>query len=135
MHGDRAFPLAIHVTHGGKIIALNQDEATFGGNAKVSASGEASGQQTYHDHGPNQPLDVKAVTVEAVICSDDRRSTELHGLASVDGEGEYQYRINLVDGGEPGTEDRYWIFIPGVAYDSGDQELEGGNVQIRGTTG
>jgi hypothetical protein len=60
-------------------------------------------------------------------------SAEIHGLGSVDGEGEFQYRINLEDQGEPGTNDRYWIIIPAALYDSGDQQLDGGNVQIRGT--
>ncbi|MGH3130422.1 MAG: post-COAP-1 domain-containing protein [Gaiellaceae bacterium] len=121
----------LKISDGGKITALNQDEATFGGNAKVSASGATTGQQTYHDHGPMQPMSVKALTVEAVICSDDRTTAELYGTASVDGEGEYEYRIKLVDNGEPGTDDVYGITIPGVAYASGDQTLDGGNVQIR----
>ena len=41
------------------------------------------------------------------------------------------YQIDLLDNGEPGTNDKYRIFIPGVAYESGLQTLRGGNVQIR----
>ena len=44
---------------------------------------------------------------------------------------EHQYRINLHDEGEPGIGDKYEILIPSVGYYSGDQELEGGNIQIR----
>jgi hypothetical protein len=121
----------IKISDGGTITALNTDKATFGGHAKVSESGETSGQQEYQDHGPVQPLNVKALTVQAVICDEDDMSAEIHGLASVDGEGEFQYRINLHDGGEPGTDDTYGITVPTVGYASGDQQLEGGNVQIR----
>jgi hypothetical protein len=125
----------VKINDGGKITALNTDAATFGGNAKVSASGDTSGQQTYQDHGPVQSLTFKALTVEAVICNEDNgvKSAEIHGTGSVDGTGEYEYRIKLADEGEPGTDDMYGIIIPGVGYASGDQTLEGGNVQIRGT--
>jgi hypothetical protein len=120
----------IKINNGGRITTTLGDHATFGGNAKVSLSGEASGQQTYQDHGPMQPLAFKALTVEAVICNDDG-TAEIHGTGSVDGTGSHQYRIDLKDAGEPGTGDMYWILIPAVAYDSGNQILEGGNVQIR----
>ena len=40
-------------------------------------------------------------------------------------------QIKLKDAGEPGTGDMYGIFIPAAPYASGDQPLEGGNVQIR----
>jgi len=43
----------------------------------------------------------------------------------------HEYRIKLVDNGEPGTDDMYGIIVPVVGYASGDQQLEGGNVQIR----
>ena len=121
----------IKINNGGWISALNGDQGTFGGNAKVSLSGATSGQQEYQDHGPLQPLRFKATTVTAVICSDDRTSAEIYGTGTVDGSGSYEYRIKLVDNGEPGTSDKYGIIIPGVGYASGDQTLEGGNVQIR----
>jgi hypothetical protein len=121
----------IKINDGGSITALNTDLATFGGNAKVSLSGATSGEQTYQDHGPIQALMFKALTVDAVICSNDRTEAELYGTGSVNGEGSYEYRIKLKDAGEPGTNDMYGILIPGVAYASGDQKLDGGNVQIR----
>jgi hypothetical protein len=121
----------ITINNGGRITALNTDTATFGGIARVSSSGVTSGNEEYQDHGPIQPMNVNALTVEAVICSDDRTSAEIYGQASVDGDGEYEYRIRVHDGGEPGTDDTYGIFIPGVLYNSGEQQLEGGNVQIR----
>jgi hypothetical protein len=121
----------LKISDGGSITALNGDRATFGGNAKVSLSGDASGQQTYQDHGPVQALTFKAMTVDAVICSEDRTEAEIHGTGTVDGVGEHQYRIKLKDAGEPGTNDMYGIVIPAAGYASGDQTLDGGNVQIR----
>jgi hypothetical protein len=121
----------IKINNGGWITALNSDRGSFGGNARVTESGATSGQQQYQDHGPLQPLNFKATTVQAVICTDARDSAEIYGVGTVDGMGSYEYQIKLTDAGEPGTEDMYGITIPGVGYASGDQMLEGGNVQIR----
>ena len=49
----------------------------------------------------------------------------------MNGSGSYEYEIDVTDGGEPGTNDAYGIRIPGVAYDSRQQTLGGGNIQIR----
>jgi len=121
----------LKISDGGWIIALNGDQGTFGGNAKVSLSGVSSGQQEYQDHGPLQALTVHTIDVQAVVCSDDRTRASIFGNATVDGAGSYEYEIDLQDNGEPGTDDKYRIFIPGVAYESGLQTLRGGNVQIR----
>ena len=121
----------VKLSDGGKIIALNTDEATFGGNAKVSSTGEESAEQTYHDHGPVRQIDFKADTVQAVICDEDDNTAEIHGLGTVNGLEGQQYRIKLKDGGEPAYDDMYGITLPGVGYASGDQPLVGGNVQIR----
>lgn len=126
----------VKISNGGSITTLVVgDDATFGGNAKVSMSGATSGQQQYQDHGPIQPLRFKALTVQAVICDEDDgvMSAEIYGMGTVDGEGEFEYQIKLEDQGEPGTNDRYGILVPGVPYASGYQQLDGGNVQIRGT--
>jgi hypothetical protein len=121
----------IKINNGGWIVAMNGDVGTFGGNAKVSLSGATSGQQEYQDHGPLEPLNFKATSVTAVVCSDNRTTAEIYGTGTVDGAGSYEYRIKLTDNGEPGTSDLYGIIIPGAGYASGDQTLEGGNVQIR----
>jgi len=129
----------IKINDGGSITAMNGDDATFGGNAKVSMSGVSSGNQVYQDHGPLQPLMFKALTVDVVICSDDRTEATITGTGTVNGAGEYDYRIRLRDDGEPGTGDtpeagdRYGITIfSAPPYYSGEQQpLDGGNIQIR----
>ena len=121
----------ISINDGGRIIALNTDIATFGGNAKVSADGTVRGQQEYQDHGPLQPLNVHTLDVQTVLCSDDSTEASLFGNATVDGTGSHPYRIDLKDAGEPGSDDKYGIFVPSAGYNSGLQTLRGGNVQIR----
>ena len=121
----------IKISDGGWIMALNTDTGTFGGNAKVSLTGVSTGQQEYHDHGPLQPLNVNTIDVQAVVCSDDRKQASLFGHATVNGTGSHEYRIDLTDNGEPGTNDKYGILLPDVPYASGTQTLGGGNVQIR----
>jgi hypothetical protein len=121
----------LKINDGGSIIALNGDVATFGGNAKVSSSGIATGNQEYQDHGPLQPITVNTIDVTAVTCNDDRTQASLFGHATVDGDGSFEYQIDLQDNGEPGFDDKYRIFIPGMAYESGLKTLRGGNVQIR----
>jgi hypothetical protein len=121
----------VKISDGGFIMALNTDTGTFGGNAKVSLTGVASGQQEYQDHGPVQPLNVNTIDVQAVVCSTDRTQASLFGHATVNGMGSFEYEIDLKDNGEPGTNDMYGILLPAVPYASGTQKLGGGNVQIR----
>ncbi len=121
----------LKISDGGWIIGLNTDVATFGGNAKVSSSGISTGNQEYQDHGSLQPMTVNTIDVQAVTCSSDRTQASIFGHATVDGEGSFEYEIDLQDNGEPGVNDMYRIFIPGVAYESGLQKLQEGNVQIR----
>ena len=103
----------VKINDGGSIIALNMDLGTFGGNAKVSLSGVASGQQEYQDHGPLQPHTVNTIDVQAVVCNNDHTQASLFGNATVDGSGSFEYEIDLQDNGEPGIADKYRIFIPG----------------------
>ena len=120
----------IRISDGGRITALNGDTATFGGNARASATGQASGEQVYQDHGPAQPLTVKSLTVLVVVCEGPRQAS-IYGQASINGSGSSFYRINVQDLAEPGTgSDTYSILLQN-GYTSGQQTLEGGNVQIR----
>jgi hypothetical protein len=120
----------IKITNGGWFTADNGDTATFGGNAMVSSGGNPSGQEDYQDHGPAQAITVKSLSVAAIACGSDRTTATIIGTASVNGSGAYEYEIDVKDGGEPGTNDTYAIRIPGVAYNSGEHPLQGGNIQI-----
>jgi hypothetical protein len=125
-----ATPLCeINITDFGRITALNGDRATFGG-FRLSATGQTLGGQVYRDHGPAQPLTAKSLNVLAIVCEGDNQAS-IYGQATIDGAGSFFYRINVKDAGEPGVgRDTYWILLQN-GYNSGEQTLEGGNVQIR----
>jgi hypothetical protein len=111
------------VTQGGSIVTSAGDSASFGGNAKATPQGH----ENYVDHGTG--MHVSSIDVQSVVCSRDGTMASIFGTATIDGAGSFVYRIDVVDLGEPGTSDRYRIRLSN-GYDSGDQQLEGGNVQI-----
>jgi hypothetical protein len=118
----------VKVTNGGWIIAANGDRASFGGNAKSDAAGNVSGNENYQDHGPAQPMHVKSIVVTTLLCNEARTRATILGKATIDGSGSHDFRIDVADFGEPGSNDRYRMRIN--AYDSGEQVLQAGNVQI-----
>jgi hypothetical protein len=118
----------VKITNGGWITALNGDTGSFGGNAKVDAAGVVSGNEEYQDHGPVFPMNLHG-NVLVVICESATAAT-IYGSATIDGAGSHFYRIRVQDNHEPGTGfDKYGI-IADNGYASGDQTLEGGNVQV-----
>jgi Bacterial Ig-like domain (group 1)/Beta-propeller repeat len=120
----------VKITQGGWIVAKNGDRASFGGNARVSHDGSSvEGQQEYQDHGPAQPRNVHSIELVATTCSDDLTSASIFGTATIDGSGEFVFRIDVTDVGEPGTNDSYGIMLSD-GYASGQKQLGGGNVQI-----
>jgi hypothetical protein len=118
----------VRITNGGWIIAANDDRSSFGGNAQVDLDGNVTGNEEYQDHGPAQPMNLHG-NVLVVICTSATEAT-VYGQATVDGAGSFFYRLNVEDNAEPGRDaDKYWILV-GNGYDSGNQTLQGGNVQI-----
>lgn len=133
------------VTYGGVITTADGDKATFGG---VANSNGQKGQEEYQDHGPAMGINVHSIDVQTVFCDGDdgevgvaSRSTadadsfstqaSIFGTATVDGSGSFDYQIDVTDAGQPGTADTYRIRLSN-GYDSGEQTLVGGNVQIHG---
>jgi uncharacterized repeat protein (TIGR01451 family) len=115
------------VTVGGQITAANGDKANFGGNAQPGTP--PKGQLQYTDHGPVSPLKVHSLSVLSITCSADRKQATITGKATVNGQGSFDYRIDVKDLGEPGRNDTYRIRLSN-GYDSGEQQLKGGNIQI-----
>jgi hypothetical protein len=120
----------VKITQGGRIVTAGGDDATFGGNASVDAAGTASGQEEYQDHGPAAELDFHSLEIASVICSEDGKEASIFGDGTVDGSGDFGFRIRVRDEAEPGAgADVYGILIAN-GYASGDRTLVGGNVQI-----
>jgi hypothetical protein len=119
----------VKITQGGWIIAMNGDRASFGGNARVEEDGTVNtvkGQENYQDHGPVSPRHVQSIELTAMTCSDDLDEGTIFGRATVDGSGNFMFRIDVTDEGQ---DDTYGI-IMSDGYASGQQQLGGGNVQI-----
>ena len=114
------------LTGGGQIVAQNGDPASFSGNAQAKSKGDVKGQLNYTDHGPAQPLQVKSKTVSSVICSGT--AATIRGQATA-GSQTVDYRIDVVDNGEPGRNDTYRLRLS-TGYDSGQRTLGSGNLQV-----
>jgi hypothetical protein len=114
------------VTYGGRITTDAGDKATFGGNAKGAGP---SGQENFQDHGSTAGFHLHSIDVQSVVCSDDGTAASIFGTATIDGAGSVDYRIDVVDNGEPGRDDTYELRLSN-GYDTGVQTLAGGNVQI-----
>lgn len=128
-------------TQGGRITAANGDMATFGGVAHVGPKGETRGEQQYQDHGPREKFTLHA-RVLAVICEAPNATTGTPARATIfalpaDGSSFAGgiSRIDVQDVAEPGRgKDTYRIRIGASGnYDSGEQVLQGGNVQVHKT--
>ncbi len=138
------------VTFGGWIVTTDGDTGTFGAVANGS-----KGQVEYQDHGPVTDINVHSIDVQSVVCgepgdgdgggevtsvdtqdtsfatqaSSSETQASIFGTATINGSGSFDYQIDLQDFGEPGTADTYRIRLSN-GYDSGEQTLVGGNVQI-----
>jgi hypothetical protein len=125
----------VKVTQGGWIIARNGDRANFGGNAKVLADDTLQGQEEYQDQGPAQPMNLHSTRILAMTCTADLQHATIWGEATIDGSPgnpAWIFRIDVADLGEGGANDSYGIIVSN-GYASGQQQLQGGNVQIHKT--
>ena len=137
---------ACKVTLGGWVKTTDGDTGTFG----IVANG-GKGQVEYQDHGPVTDINVHSIDVRSVVCGDgggdgdgeiglvaslttlassSETQASIFGTATINGSGSFDYQIDVQDFGEPGTADTYRIRLSN-GYDSGEQTLLGGNVQIR----
>jgi hypothetical protein len=120
-------PAECKVTGGGHITTASGSRATFGGVA-YSINGVVRGSEAYVDHGPDSRLKVLSMNVLEVVCRSATEAT-VFGEAWVNGARRVYYRLVLRDRDEPGTHDTYSIVLSD-GYTSGEQVLEGGNIQI-----
>jgi hypothetical protein len=70
-----------------------------------------------------------SINVLAIVCDESTRAS-IFGQATINGSGIFNYRINMQDlGGSGKAQDKYQLLMDG--YNSGEQMLCGGNVEIR----
>ena len=74
-------------------------------------------------------MNVHSINVQAVTCNRDGTAGSIFGTATIDGSGSFNFRIDVQDLGEPGRDDTYRMRLSN-GYDTGEQVLDGGNIQI-----
>jgi hypothetical protein len=129
-----ATPIVQQVTGGGWILDCHGDKCTFGFNAEQleDLTGPLRGNVEYVDHGTGYPhvhgYEIDSLTIvgnQATITGKCRLNGDL---------GPYDFTVVVVDNGEPGTHDTFWIYISGVNYlasgELGFPDNGGGNIQI-----
>lgn len=114
------------VTGGGWITGTPSGaKATFGVAGGIK-NGAFWGHLTYIDHGPNGPkVKGTGVTAYVVLSSTMRR---IEGTAEINGQGGFNYQVDVADNGEPGRDDTFTIRLSSGYFASGN--LGGGNIQL-----
>ena len=115
------------VTAGGWIPVVN-DKGTFGLTAKANASGTASGNLTYQDHGVLART-VKSTAVTSVTLTEGGRCARILGDAKVNNTANAGFQVDVCDNGEPGKDSDTFSIVMSDGYTASGQ-LGGGNVQI-----
>jgi len=108
------------VTGGGWI----NDKATFGVSGGIK-NNEFWGDLSYNDHKNGVKIKSTSVTAYLII---DAVTRQIEGVANVNGQGAFTYKVVVVDNGEPGRNDRFSIELSNGYSASGT--LQGGNIQI-----
>lgn len=114
------------VTGGGWIPGTPSGAKGNFGVAGGIKNGSLWGHLTYIDHGPNGPkVKGTAVTSYVVLGPTARR---IEGLAEINGQGGFTYRVDVTDNGEPGRSDTFALMLSNGYTGSGN--LAGGNIQL-----
>ena len=94
--------------------------------------GVASGHESYEDRGPLEPQQIDSTSLLAVVCptGPGPPTAMIYGHATVDGAGDFVFLITVTDGGNGAKNDKYGIIVSN-GYVSGQQPLQGGNINIR----
>jgi hypothetical protein len=110
------------VTGGGWI----NSKSTFGVSGGIK-NGKFWGNLSFDNHQKNNPVKIKSTSVTAYIVI-DALTRQIEGIAKVNGKGSYQYKVIVVDNGEPGRQDTFSVELSNGYATSG--LLTGGNIQL-----
>ncbi len=115
------------VTGGGWIKAPSGGKGTFGVAGGIR-NGAFWGHLTYIDHGTGMNMKVKGtgVTAYTVVAATTRH---IEGTAEINGQGGFNYSVDVADNGEPGRNDTFALKLSN-GYDTSTQWLDGGNIQL-----
>jgi hypothetical protein len=120
------------VAGGGRIVAANGDQATFGGSAATQRA--RVGQEVYIDHGPVTQLRFRSLVTTAVVCDLDARRAEIIGTGEVVTDlgvpQIVQYRIAVFAPNNRGGSPDFYRITLSNGYDSGEQPVLQGNINL-----
>ncbi len=100
-------------------------KATFGVSGGIK-NGSFWGQLSFNDHAKNG-VRVKSTSVTSYLVI-DAVTRQIEGVAKVNGQGSFTYKVIVVDNGEPGRNDVFSLELSNGYQVSGT--LSGGNIQI-----
>ncbi|RZN37494.1 MAG: PKD domain-containing protein [Methanophagales archaeon ANME-1-THS] len=121
------------VTGGGCWIQSPGDpakKANFGFVAKQEEFEDPSGNLQYIDHDTGMKL--HSDSIDSISASGT--TATFTGTATIDGTSGYNFTVYVEDNGEPGDNDYFKIEIPEHGNYVAEGQLQGGNIQIHGST-
>jgi len=118
-------PCRDFVTGGGWIKGSCSDKATFGVSGGIK-NGNFWGQLSYNDHCTNG-VKVKSTSVTGYIVV-DAVTRQIEGIAKVNGQGSFTYKVVVSDNGEGGRNDTFSLELSNGYSASGT--LTGGNIKL-----
>jgi hypothetical protein len=123
-------PSAFGFVTGGGWLELDGARQTFGFVAQVQRNGSIRGSLEYQDHGLR--LNLKSFVIDWVYVPNAREGY-FSGLATLNGNGVYRFWAAVWDGGTPGTNDMFMVWV----YDDANRlvysawgTLAGGNLMV-----
>jgi hypothetical protein len=120
-------PCGVKTTGTGSIVARNGDRASFKGTARSPATADLR----YSDSGPADLVEFRADETLGIACGPSG-AVLVFGRGTVNGTSGVSFRVELLDGGEPGKGRDTYRLLLGTGYDSGRQTLTSGNLQRHG---
>jgi hypothetical protein len=123
---------ATDTTGGGWITLPTSGKATFGLVGQMQG-GTASGHLEYNDH--DYPLTLHSTQILTVMTAGC--STTITGTATASGAftGQYTFRVEVSDSGEPGKDnDVFTMSVDELTYSRTGPTLSGGNIQVHERT-
>jgi uncharacterized delta-60 repeat protein len=115
------------VTGGGTINGRG-GKSNFGFEVLVTGNGRLQGNLTYHDSAANEI--VKAISISALTVSPDCKHGTIYGVATVNGQGAYNFVADLDDFAEPGANVDAFRIQLNDGYVAGGTVTTGGNNQV-----
>ncbi len=114
---------------GGGWLELEGARQTFGFVAQVQRGGTVRGSLEYQDHG--WQLNLKSFAVDWVYAPNAEEGY-FSGWATLNGTGSYRFWVVVWDGGTPGTNDMFmlWVYSGDQLVYSAWGNLAGGNLMI-----